>query len=397
MRAAQAALDAVKAAAAVDPHATPDEPLLADIEAVLQARRRLDAYLVKQLQAAHTRDVTAELRGRATKRWLIENQRLSGSAAIRLMTVATALPMRPQLADALESGEISVEHAAPIVTTVAKLHPAEKDLSEKILLEASHDLDPDLVRKLCVKTLDASAAGETAEQRRERVHGSRYLNLLDTWQGMTRIEGMLTAEQGAALRAVLEPLAQRLSGDDDRLGGQRRADALATLATAALGFDDLLPEFNGEQPHVNVVMQYDPLLDALRPFADKPVTDDGGVTINGTEVSPATARMLACDAQIIPVVMRGPSEVLDIGRATRVWPKAIRKALQLEDHGCGWPGCQMPLWACRIHHLRWWHRDHGPTSKQNGVHLCNFHHWLVHNKPWKIWRNPMGKIQIART
>jgi hypothetical protein len=57
----------------------------------------------------------------------------------------------------------------------------------------------------------------------------------------------------------------------------------------------------------------------------------------------------------------------------------------------------MPLWACRIHHILWWSRDHGPTSKTNGVHLCAFHHWLVHNKPWKIQRNKHGKIQVART
>ncbi len=68
------------------------------------------------------------------------------------------------------------------------------------------------------------------------------------------------------------------------------------------------------------------------------------------------------------------AEVLDIGRATRVWPTAIRKALQREDNGCGWPGCKMPIWACRIHHILWWERDHGTTGKRNGVHLCRADH-----------------------
>jgi hypothetical protein len=381
----------------VDPHATPDEPLLSDTELLLEARRRLDALLVRNLQSVHTRDVAVELRGKTTKWWLVAEQRLAGADAAQLLKVATALPFRPALADALASGAINVAHAAPIVKTLTKLHPEERDVSEKILLEASHDLDPDVVKRLCGRTLEASAAADTADERRERTHSDRYLTVVETWLGMTRIEGMLTAEQGAALRAVLEPLAVHLGPEDDRTGGQRRADALGTLATAALGFDGLLPEFNGEQPHVNAVMQYDPLVDALRPFADKPVADDGGFTINGTALSPQTARMLACDAQIIPVVMRGGSEVLDIGRSSRTWTKAIRKALQLEDNGCGWPDCQMPLWACRIHHLLWWNRDHGPTSKANGVHLCNFHHWLVHNKPWKIWRNEGGHIEVART
>ena len=123
----------------------------------------------------------------------------------------------------LVSNEFSLDCVAPIVTTVGKLHPEERDLSEKILLEASHDLELDVVRRLCARTLEASAAADTADERRERQQGSRYLRLVETWQGMTRIDGMLTAEQGAALRAVIEPLAQHLGAEDDRAGGQRRA------------------------------------------------------------------------------------------------------------------------------------------------------------------------------
>jgi hypothetical protein len=107
--------------------------------------------------------------------------------------------------------------------------------------------------------------------------------------------------------------------------------------------------------------------------------------------------MLACDAEILPVVLNGASEVLDIGRATRIWPKPIRKALQLQDRGCGWPDCQMPLWACRIHHLTYWFHG-GATSTHNGVHLCRFHHWLVHHRNWTIHRDTINhKIQVTRT
>ena len=397
MRAAQSMLDAVKAAAAVDPHTPPDGPLLADIELMLAARLRLDAHLVWLWRSAHSRVVTAELRGRGTRSLLVEEQRLSGHDASRLGTGGKALPFRPQLADALAAGESSVEQAAPILSMVNKLPLAEQDVDEKILITAAQDLDVDAIRSLCHKTLEAAGADEKAVARRERLYGSRYLKLSETFDGMVKLDGMLTAEQGAAVTAVIEPLAQKLGAEDERSAPQRRANALATLATAALGFDSLLPEFIGEQPHVNAVMAYDALVDALRPFADKPISDDGGFTINGTAVSPQTVRMLACDAKIIPVVMRGESEVLDIGRSSRTWTTSIRKALQLEDKGCGWPSCHMPLWACRIHHLLWWTRDHGPTSKTNGVHLCHFHHWLVHNKPWKIWRDGFGKIQVART
>jgi hypothetical protein len=391
----QQVLTALKAEAAVEPYQLCNAQVLADLEMCFEIRRRTDARILSLLHEASGRDLVAEMCGRSPRSWLIEDQRLSGHEASRLVTLSRHLPVRTQLAHAVAGGEISLEQAAPILRTVKKLPFADQDVDEKILVEFARDHDVDMVRTLCHKTLEAACADEETEARRERVYGSRYLKLSETFDGMIKLDAMLTPEQGAAVEAVITSLAHKLGAEDDRTAPQRNADALATLAQAALGFDALLPEFNGEQPHVNAVMHYDPLCDALRPYADQPIADDGGFTINGTTVSPQTARMLACDAQIIPVVMRGESEVLDIGRASRSWPKAIRKALQLEDHGCGWPGCQMPLWACRIHHILWW-RDGGETNKTNGVHLCNFHHWLVHNRPWKIWRDNTGRIEVAR-
>jgi hypothetical protein len=31
------------------------------------------------------------------------------------------------------------------------------------------------------------------------------------------------------------------------------------------------------------------------------------------------------------------------------------------------------------------------------VHLCHFHHWLVHHKNWAINRNQHGHIEVQRT
>jgi hypothetical protein len=145
------------------------------------------------------------------------------------------------------------------------------------------------------------------------MHGSRYVNLTSTFDGMTRLDGMLDPEGGAALRAALFPLTQRLGPDDDRTPPQRRADALTTLATAAMSFDDLLPTFNGERPAITATLDYHQLTAELHAHAQQ--RDDGSFTIGGVPISPATARQLACDADILPVVLGGDSEVLDIGRA----------------------------------------------------------------------------------
>jgi hypothetical protein len=105
---------------------------------------------------------------------------------------------------------------------------------------------------------------------------------------------------------------------------------------------------------------------------------------------------LACDAQIIPAVLGGRSEVLDLGRSTPTWSRAQRRARRIEDKGCTWPGCQTPLARCQIHHPKHWWAHHGPTDLVNGTHLCAFHHWLVHHRHWEIRRNPTGKIEVRR-
>jgi hypothetical protein len=48
------------------------------------------------------------------------------------------------------------------------------------------------------------------------------------------------------------------------------------------------------------------------------------------------------------------------------------------------------------HHIDWWGHG-GHTNKDKGIHLCPFHHWLVHHTKWKIWRNAEGKIEVSRT
>jgi hypothetical protein len=95
------------------------------------------------------------------------------------------------------------------------------------------------------------------------------------------------------------------------------------------------------------------------------------------------ARRLACDASVIPAVLGTQSEPLDVGRATRTIPPAIRRALTIRDKGCVHPGCTKPPDWCDAHHVRSW-LDGGPTALRNLVLLCGKHHRTVHHTEWKI-------------
>jgi hypothetical protein len=88
--------------------------------------------------------------------------------------------------------------------------------------------------------------------------------------------------------------------------------------------------------------------------------------------------------------LNGPSLPLDIGYSESI-PAGIRNAVTLRDKHCQWAGrCDQPAGACQVHHTR--HKaDGGPTSVQDCVLLCWFHHQIViHRWGWTLVLNPDG-------
>jgi hypothetical protein len=177
-------------------------------------------------------------------------------------------------------------------------------------------------------------------------------------------------------RRPLGPHAGPDSDRDERTAPQRRADALAEIVRRALEAGDL-PAAGGIRPQVTVTVDLDTLLGRLGPAAVLP---------DGTTISAATARMLACDAAILPAVLGTASEPLDLGRAARLATQAQRRALALHYRGCAFPGCgRPPAWTI-AHHVRHW-VDGGTTDLGNLVPLCEHHHTVIHHDGWTISRN----------
>ena len=117
---------------------------------------------------------------------------------------------------------------------------------------------------------------------------------------------------------------------------------------------------------------------ASRPANDLlAVPGAAATTETGTVLGAADLRRIACDTQVIPVVMGGHGEVLDVGRAKRTIPPAIRRALIARDQGCVWPGCDRAPIHCDGHHIQHW-LDDGPTSLANLALLCHSHHQRLH-------------------
>ncbi|MGN6301121.1 MAG: HNH endonuclease signature motif containing protein, partial [Angustibacter sp.] len=98
---------------------------------------------------------------------------------------------------------------------------------------------------------------------------------------------------------------------------------------------------------------------------------------NGTPISQQLLARLMCDAELVPVLVDGLGNPLDVGRTLRLHTAKQRVALAERDRGCTWPGCTAPVSWTEAHHLTPWQHG-GGTSVHDGALLCGRHHRYVH-------------------
>jgi 5-methylcytosine-specific restriction endonuclease McrA len=90
------------------------------------------------------------------------------------------------------------------------------------------------------------------------------------------------------------------------------------------------------------------------------------------------ARLLGDDVLIERVVFDGPSRVIDLGHA-RTFTGAVRRAVELRDRHCTFPGCHAPAARCEVDHIVP-HAFGGPTSQANGRLGCRPDHRHRHRR-----------------
>ena len=101
----------------------------------------------------------------------------------------------------------------------------------------------------------------------------------------------------------------------------------------------------------------------------------------GDRIAAHTARRLACESGIIPVVLGGRRKVLDVGRQ-RLFTRAQRIALLVRDGGCTAAGCRTAAWFCHAHHDDPWSWG-GRTDVAKGRLLCPAHHRMTHDPKYE--------------
>ena len=289
-------------------------------------------------------------------------------------------PVLPVVGDAVDAGRINADHTRTLVQTLqrlpATLDPAVRAAAEHTLVHAAISFDPDQFRKIAHRlqeTIDPDGQLGTDPASKMELH----IGFRNAATGLTSITGRLDDLGAETLRKAIDGLAAphpTVDGiTDQRPAALRRAQALVEVLNRSLTHT-LVPEQGGQRPQVTVTLDWELIRDAV-----------GTATLdNGETLTPAVARRILCDAEIIPAVLGGHSEVLDLGRSARTFNRATRRAIALRDKGCAFPGCNRPPDWCDGHHVKWFTRDCGQTSYTNGCLLCAHHHSIIHRGEWTI-------------
>ena len=294
------------------------------------------------------------------------------------------------------------DQASVIVAAVDALPADVQDwvppAATEFLLTQAAEHDAKALRVLGRRLLEVidPAAADAEEARRlaaEEAHARAIASFTMTDDGNGTCHGRFTVPSlhGAMLRKDLLARATAARPDPDTRGGRggrlsRHALGLAFMDYIETRPVDTAPTAGGVAATVVVTMDLATLLGGLKAAS----LDTGG------RISASEARRLACRAAIIPIVLGGPSVVLDAGRRRRFHSETQRIALGVRDGGCTAIGCDAPPAFCHAHHDETpWARG-GGTSVEKGRLLCPRHHTLIHDPTFQHHLDKHGKIKFSR-
>jgi hypothetical protein len=340
-----------------------------DFAELQRASELLEAERLRRLADLERRGIHQRDGHVSTASWLATSFKVGWGQAKAELRTARGLEEMPETKRALDEGELSLS-AAKVLVQAREADPEAFARGEATLVEAARvhqvrDLQRVATHWRQLVERERGRGGGDVLRAMRRLHASR------TFGGMVRLDGDLDPETGetllTALGAVMD--AEARSGmEDARSPAMRRADALGEVCRQWLDRSDR-PRVGGERPHMAVTVG----VDALRNLADSAELRHTGPV--PTEI----ARRIACDASIARVVMAGPSLPLDVGRRTPVVSIAQRRAVELRDGRCRFPGCDRPSAWCDAHHIVHW-ADGGRTDLYNLILLCRRHHTMLHER-----------------
>jgi hypothetical protein len=387
--------DALASAAAVNPSfmRTPEKAAaLAELARVESQVAELRLRIL-----ADADDVAAEFAGRDVAGWLQWATRCRGEDARADLRLALALDRRyPTLGSALREGSANLAQVRVVAKTLDDLPGEVIARAEETLVGHCAEFGPRQLTQIGRRIVDI-VAPEIAEEHEaralarleEKAHRATRLSFHRVGDGTTRITGLVPDLAATRLATYLEAFTNpRRSSTPDRRPYPRRLGKAFVRFLEAVD-PQRLPIHGGDATTVVITMNHESLTAEL-------VT--AGVIGADEKITAAQARRLACTAHLVPAVLgpeRTGSQVLDLGRSTRLFNAAQRKALLIRDRACRAEGCDIPGTWCEAHHWIPWSHG-GRTDLKDGVLLCSHHHHRAHDPACAADRLPNGDVRFNR-
>ena len=392
----------------------------ADAQALAESVGRLAAQLARRVAALEAVDGAPV--GSTT---MLAQAGLPVAEARRLRRAGLFAARHGALSAQWCSGAVSTAQVATVAAAGYRLTAAQTQELVDAVVPLLPDLDVAGTRRVVAAAIDLIAPrdpdiGEDADYRQRYLSWARFRNGVN-------LQGYLPAAEAEAFTAAVNAMAEssRVAGDG-LTAGQRRADALALLLDRALATG--VPAAGGSPATVTMTMSASELARlagrdpaAYRPMAPVPrARADGAAQVGGVPVGDATARFLACCAQVAPALVgspgstaalqtapapgsladrlaRTPVEPLVLGRAVRLASVGQRRALALRDGGCVIPGCAVAAPYTQPHHVQPWSLG-GLTDLRNLASLCWMHHRHVESGRYRLtYIGPAGDIPAGDT
>ena len=331
---------------------------------------------------------------RSCAHWLNWRAGISLCAARERLRAARRLADLPLTSAQMEKGRLSWSK----VRALTRMATAENEA--RLVEFALHHTASQVER--FVRAAKSAEVAMAALDGTSEMAARRHLTVRMTGDGMYEVRGLLLPEVGALLVETLDTAVDEL---------HRQECAMEREADAATGEPD--PPTPAPTPGLRpsqTERRHDALGAWLEDRAETKAqlvvhTVAGGpeilATEEGSHVPAGTSRRLACDVEAVEVKRGRDGSVLDVGRRQRTVGWRLRKALDVRDGGCRFPGCGSR--HTQAHHAIPW-SEGGETKLDNLILLCRFHHKAVHEGGWRVemgqagaarFRDPTGRVVPA--
>ncbi|MFI5627201.1 DUF222 domain-containing protein [Nocardioides sp. NPDC051685] len=347
-------------------------------------------------------DIAEETGAKDASGWMRTELLVDKAVARSQVKLAAGVAKYDLVAAGLADGVVSQDKARVITQALDAIEtdPAASGedlvLAEKLLVEYATRLTANelkIIGKRILAEIDPdrfeAAEAEALHREEERAQRRTFFSSRDSGDGTVDIHARVSRVVGMRLRTLLDSLAQprKLSAEDkgrrapyDRLLGQAFARVVETYDV------DQLPRHGGHGTTVFITMSVEDLRKDLGTAA---------LGFDGEQITAAEARRMACNADLVPVVLGTDSEILDLGRTARLAYPVQHRALRLRDKCCQAEDCDAPAAWTEAHHLKPW-SEGGLTNLANMVLLCASDHRRIHDPNYAYERLPDGRIRFTR-